>query len=148
MRRLADVHRMVADALEVAERVQILCGALAVAAVQLRAGKLHQIRAELILVAVDQILRPLYLLRLLLVIAEEQRHRRAYIVPRRPRHGVYGQAALLYRKRRVRKEALVEPVKLGVDVSLRLALLYKARHYLFEHADKRQQHQRRRDPEQ
>ena len=74
MRRLADIHRMVADSLEVAERVQVLCGALAVTAAQLSSRQLHQICAELILVAVDRRFQILDQLESLVGIAVQQRN--------------------------------------------------------------------------
>ena len=92
---------MVADSLEVAERVQVLCGALAVTAAQLSSRQLHQICAELILVAVQLALQFKYPLHLLSVVGTPHVDRTFHTLQCFVRHRRDHLSTLLDRQRRM-----------------------------------------------
>ena len=108
LRRLGDVERMVGNSLKIGDRMQKLRHVRALAARQLASGELDQIRAQNILVAVDDALHTLDLGKIIVRIVTQQRQRAREVQLGICRHRVDGNAALLNSKRRVLQEALLE----------------------------------------
>ncbi len=142
LRDLTDVHGVVADTLEVAERVQILGDPFVLLGIEFRAVELHEVGTDLVLVAVDQFLILLHLLRKLVGILVEQHHGVADIFTRLLGHGVDGYAALLNGKGGMLEEALVQAVKDGVGLTLLAALLDEGVEQLLHRAEEGQQQHR------
>ena len=141
-RHLADVHGVVADALKVAEGVEVLGHALVLLVIELRAVELHEVSADLVLIAVDEILVLLDLLCARLGELMEQEHGVLYVLARLSRHGVDGHPALLDGEGRVLEEAFVQSVEVGAGLALLAALGDEADEQLFDRAEAGQQHDR------
>ena len=146
LRRLADVERVVADALEVADRVQVLRHVGRLARRELLARNLDEVGAELVLVVVDGFLVFLQGGELLVTELVEQGERGQDVVLRLMGHGVDGQAALLDGQRRVREKALLEPVDVGERAGGRF-VREQERDELFQQGDHRREQQHGRKAE-
>ena len=143
---LTDVERVVTDALEVADRVQILRHVGGLARRELLARDLDEIGAELVLVVVDGFLVLLQGGELVFVKLFEQGEGGQDVVLRLTRHGVDGQAALLNGERRVREKALLEPVHVGECTACSLVREQDGDEPL-EHGDHRREQQHGRKAE-
>ena len=138
---LGDVQRVVADALEVTDGMQILGHVGGLVRVELLARDLDEVGAELVLVMVDGILHLLHGAERIVAVMLQQRERIEQVLLRLERHGVRRDAALLDRKGGMREEALLQPVHV---LSLRLILLLvldERAHRFFQQADERREHQ-------
>lgn len=99
LRRLRNVERMVGNSLKIGDRMQKLQTRPRSAARQLASGELYKIRAQNILVAVDDALHALDLGKILVRIVTQQRQRAREVQLGVRRHRVDGNAALLDGKR-------------------------------------------------
>ncbi len=136
---LGDVHRVVGDTLEVGDGVEELADLLALGLGQGFAGDLHQVRAQLVLVAVDDGLRLVHLAEILFREFAPQGHSQHQVARRLLRHGVGHQAALLDGQGRVLQKALLQPVHVLLLAAV-AGVGEQVLHQLFHQADARQQH--------
>ena len=145
--RFGDVQRVVGDTLEVRNGVEELADLLALCAGQGAAGDLHEIGAQLVLVAVDQGLRLRHGLEALVRIVGAQGHGVQQVAGGALGHGVGDKAALLNGQGRVLEEALLQAVHILV---LRLLAVVgeQEHHQLLHGADQREQHHQRGQAEQ
>ena len=145
--RLGDVQRVVGDTLEIGDGMQELADLLALRLGQRLAGDLHQIGAQLILVAVDDGFRLRHLPEILVGKPAAQGHSHQQIPLCPLRHGVRHQAALLDGQRRVLQKALLQPIHVLL-LRMRAGIREQRLHQPLHQPDARQQHDDRSQAEQ
>ena len=138
---LGNVQRMVADALQVADRVQVLGHVGGLLRVEFLTRDFNEVGAELVLIVVDGFLGVLYGAERIVAVSLQQRKRIEQVLLRFARHGVRRDTALLDGQRGVREEALLQPVHvLGLSLAVLLVLDERA-HHLLQQTDERRKHE-------
>ena len=136
--RFRDVQGMVGDALEVGNGVEELADLLALGAGEGAAGDLHEIGAQLVLVAVDKGLRLADSMEALFGEIGAQRHGVQQVAGGALGHGVGDETALLDRQGGVLEEALLQAVHVLI-LGLGAVVGKEKDHQLFHQADEGQQ---------
>ena len=106
-----DVQRMVGNPLKVVYGVQVFSNRAVLLGIELAAGYMDEVSAELILVFIDDVLKAINTVKALIAVSADKLERAEQIFLGLFCHGVHGKAALLDGKSRVVEEALLEPFK-------------------------------------
>ena len=116
--QLRQVHRMVGDALQVGEAVEVVGADQGFPLIEAAAVEMKQVIAQLVLIAVHRVFPAHDLLILLLAEAGEQLDGAAQVFHGGGGHALYGVAALLQRQGGIVQKALVQQVFLKLLVVL------------------------------